>query len=141
MASLGGDTSQAEGAKDRHVPVLISEVIEALKPEAGKVIVDGTFGAGGYTRRILEQGADVIAIDRDPTAITAGQTMEKLFSGRLNLVENRFSALDQAVERYWAKTGKWTASCSISVSRRCRSMKPSAAFPSRRMDHWTCACQ
>ncbi|MFD2653325.1 16S rRNA (cytosine(1402)-N(4))-methyltransferase RsmH [Brucella rhizosphaerae] len=99
MASLGGDTSQAEGAKDRHVPVLISEVIEALKPEAGKVIVDGTFGAGGYTRRILEQGADVIAIDRDPTAIAAGQTMEKHFSGRLNLVENRFSALDQAVEK------------------------------------------
>ncbi|KYB46266.1 hypothetical protein AB664_22685 [Brucella anthropi] len=45
--------------------MLISEVIDALKPETGKVIVDGTFGAGGYTRRILEQGASVIAIDRD----------------------------------------------------------------------------
>ncbi len=98
MASLGGDQSQAEGAQVRHVPVLISEVIDALKPETGKVIVDGTFGAGGYTRRILEQGASVIAIDRDPTAIAAGRVMEKQFEGRLNLVESRFSALDEAVE-------------------------------------------
>ncbi|WP_029662005.1 16S rRNA (cytosine(1402)-N(4))-methyltransferase, partial [Brucella canis] len=77
MASLGGDNSQAEGAEVRHVPVLIAEVIDALKPAPGAVIVDGTFGAGGYTRRILETGADVIAIDRDPTAIEAGRAMEK----------------------------------------------------------------
>ncbi len=97
MASLGGDNSQAGGAEVRHVPVLIAEVIDALKPVAGAVIVDGTFGAGGYTRRILEAGADVIAIDRDPTAIEAGRVMEKQFPGRLNLVESRFSALDDAV--------------------------------------------
>ncbi len=77
--------------------MLIAEVIDALKPASGAVIVDGTFGAGGYTRRILEAGADVIAIDRDPTAIEAGRAMEKQFSGRLNLVESRFSALDDAV--------------------------------------------
>ncbi|MBO1039710.1 16S rRNA (cytosine(1402)-N(4))-methyltransferase RsmH [Brucella pituitosa] len=99
MASLGGDQSQAEGAQVRHVPVLISEVIDALKPEPGKIIVDGTFGAGGYTRRILEEGANVIAIDRDPTAIAAGRAMEKQFEGKLNLVESRFSALDKAVEK------------------------------------------
>ncbi|OYR22285.1 16S rRNA (cytosine(1402)-N(4))-methyltransferase RsmH [Brucella thiophenivorans] len=97
MASLGRDQSQAEGAQVRHVPVLISEVIDALKLESGKVIVDGTFGAGGYTRCILEQGADVIAIDRDPTAIEAGQALVKQFDGRLNLVESRFSKLDEAV--------------------------------------------
>ncbi len=77
--------------------MLIAEVIDALKPVSGAVIVDGTFGAGGYTRRILETGADVIAIDRDPTAIEAGKAMEKQFLGRLNLVESRFSALDEAV--------------------------------------------
>ena len=97
MASLGGDNSQAEGAAIRHVPVLISEVIDALKPKPGAVIVDGTFGAGGYTQCILEEGAEVIAIDRDPTAIQAGRAMEALFPGRLHLVESRFSALDQAV--------------------------------------------
>ncbi|PWL17264.1 16S rRNA (cytosine(1402)-N(4))-methyltransferase RsmH [Falsochrobactrum shanghaiense] len=99
MASLGGDHSQAGEAQLRHVPVLISEVLDALKPEAGKVIVDGTFGAGGYTRHILEAGADVIATDRDPSAIAAGRAMEKLFEGRLHLVESRFSVLDKAVAR------------------------------------------
>ncbi len=99
MASLGGDNSQAEGAEVRHVPVLIAEVIDALKPVPGAVIVDGTFGAGGYTRRILETGADVIAIDRDPTAIEAGRAMEKQFPGRLDLVESRFSVLDEAVSK------------------------------------------
>ncbi|MBV2143940.1 16S rRNA (cytosine(1402)-N(4))-methyltransferase RsmH [Falsochrobactrum sp. TDYN1] len=97
MASLGGDRSQAGDVQLRHVPVLISEVIDALKPESGKVIVDGTFGAGGYTRHVLEAGANVIAIDRDPSAIAAGRTMENLFEGRLHLVESRFSALDRAV--------------------------------------------
>ncbi len=99
MASLGGDMSRAdEGQADaRHVPVLIAEVLDALKPEAGKLIVDGTFGAGGYTRRILDAGADVIAIDRDPTAISAGRAMEKQYKGRLTLVESRFSALDEAL--------------------------------------------
>lgn len=99
MASLGRDQSPAEGAQVRHVPVLISEVIDALKPEIGKVIVDGTFGAGGYTRCILEQDANVIAIDRDPTAIAAGQIMVKEFDGRLDLVESEFSKLDAAVEK------------------------------------------
>ncbi|MEN5276390.1 16S rRNA (cytosine(1402)-N(4))-methyltransferase RsmH [Brucella sp. TWI432] len=99
MASLGGDQSQAEGAQVRHVPVLISEVIDALKPETGKIIVDGTFGAGGYTRCVLEQGANVIAIDRDPTAIDAGQAMVRQFDDRLTLVESQFSRLDQAVEQ------------------------------------------
>src|SRR5690606_42086204 len=97
MASLGGDNSQAGGAEVRHVPVLIAEVIDALKPVTGAVIVDGTFGAGGYTRHILEAGANVIAIDRDPSAVAAGRRMEKLFEGRLHLVEDRFSALDRAV--------------------------------------------
>src|SRR5690606_39582319 len=97
MASLGGDQSQAGEAQLRHIPVLMTEVLDALKAEPGKVIVDGTFGAGGYTRHILEAGANVIAIDRDPSAIAAGRRMEKLFEGRLHLVEGRFSALDRAV--------------------------------------------
>ena len=50
-----------------HAPVLLAEVIEALDPKPGDVIIDATFGAGGYTRAILERGADVVALDRDPT--------------------------------------------------------------------------
>ncbi|PEQ12658.1 16S rRNA (cytosine(1402)-N(4))-methyltransferase [Novosphingobium sp. PC22D] len=54
-----------------HIPVLIEEVIAALRPQAGDVIVDATFGAGGYTRRFLDTGATVHAFDRDPSAIAA----------------------------------------------------------------------
>ena len=56
-----------------HIPVLLDEVITALAPMPGCVIVDATFGAGGYTRRLLDAGATVHAFDRDPDAITAGQ--------------------------------------------------------------------
>jgi len=54
-----------------HVPVLLDEVIAALQPEPGALIVDATFGAGGYTRRLLDAGATVHAFDRDPDAIAA----------------------------------------------------------------------
>jgi 16S rRNA (cytosine1402-N4)-methyltransferase len=54
-----------------HVPVLLEEVIAALRPAPGSVIVDATFGAGGYTRRLLDAGATVHAFDRDPDAIAA----------------------------------------------------------------------
>ena len=78
----------------RHVPVMLAEVLEALAPAPGRRIVDGTFGAGGYSRAILEAGADVIAIDRDPTAIAGGAALVAAFGPRLTLVDGRFSALD-----------------------------------------------
>ena len=80
-----------------HLPVMLAEVLARLAPKPGEVHVDGTFGAGGYTRAILEAGADVIAIDRDPTAIAAGQALVAAFDGRLRLVEGVFGALDAAV--------------------------------------------
>lgn len=54
-----------------HVPVLLEEVLAALRPAPGALIVDATFGAGGYTRRLLDAGAMVHAFDRDPDAIAA----------------------------------------------------------------------
>lgn len=63
---------QAQGERDLHIPVLLDEVIAALAPQPGAVIVDATFGAGGYTRRLLDAGASVHAFDRDPDAIAAG---------------------------------------------------------------------
>lgn len=54
-----------------HVPVLLEEVMQALVPQPGSVIVDATFGAGGYTRRFLDAGATVHAFDRDPEAVAA----------------------------------------------------------------------
>ena len=52
-----------------HIPVLLDEVIAGLAPQSGEIHVDGTFGAGGYTRAILTTGAQVVAFDRDPDAI------------------------------------------------------------------------
>ncbi|RZM19563.1 MAG: 16S rRNA (cytosine(1402)-N(4))-methyltransferase, partial [Sphingomonas sp.] len=74
-----------------HIPVLIDEVVEALAPAPGAVIVDGTFGAGGYTRVLLSSGARVIAFDRDPDAIAAG---EALALDGLTLVAAEFSAME-----------------------------------------------
>lgn len=58
-------------AEAPHIPVLLDEVIAALAPAPGDVIVDATFGAGGYTRALLDAGAVVHAFDRDPDAISA----------------------------------------------------------------------
>lgn len=78
-----------------HVPVLLAEVLEALQPVAGGTFVDGTFGAGGYTRAILAAGAArVIGIDRDPTAVARGRALEAAEAGRFAIVEGRFSELD-----------------------------------------------
>ena len=79
---------------DRHLPVMLDEVMATLAPVPGGVYVDGTFGAGGYTRAILATGASVIAIDRDPSAIAAGAPLVAASEGRLTLVEGRFSELD-----------------------------------------------
>ena len=70
-----------------HVSVLLAEVMEALEPAPGKTIVDGTFGAGGYSRAFIEAGATVIAFDRDPSAQRFAEGMD------VRLVEARFSQM------------------------------------------------
>jgi 16S rRNA (cytosine1402-N4)-methyltransferase len=92
-ANLGEGNSDANGGSVRHIPVLLDGVLKALEPGQGKVILDGTFGAGGYTRAILEAGADVVALDRDPNAIAGGQALVAEFNGRLTLHHTEFSAL------------------------------------------------
>src|SRR5271165_913244 len=77
----------------RHVAVLLAEVLEALQPLQGALIVDGTFGAGGYTKAILDRGASVVALDRDPAAIRGGAGLVAASEGRLRLVEARFGDL------------------------------------------------
>jgi 16S rRNA (cytosine1402-N4)-methyltransferase len=77
-----------------HHPVLVVEVVEALSPKSGAVYLDATFGRGGYSRAILDAApCQVIAIDRDPDAIAAGQDMISEYQGRLTLMEGRFSDL------------------------------------------------
>ncbi len=84
----------------RHVPVLLPEVLTALIPQAGQRFIDGTFGAGGYTAALLDAAPDVrvLAIDRDPTAIAAGQALVHSSGGHLTLMEGRFAELDRLAE-------------------------------------------
>ena len=78
-----------------HVPVLLEEVMEALAPAPGDVIVDATFGAGGYARAFLDAGATVHAFDRDPDAIAAGRAWRESRADppRLVLHPRRFSEM------------------------------------------------
>ncbi|ADL02091.1 16S rRNA (cytosine(1402)-N(4))-methyltransferase RsmH [Brevundimonas subvibrioides] len=79
-----------------HAPVLLAEVLEALAPKAGDVIIDATFGAGGYTRAILATGATVIALDRDPTVQPHADAVANDHPGRFTLVRTPFSGLADA---------------------------------------------
>jgi 16S rRNA (cytosine1402-N4)-methyltransferase len=80
-----------------HLPVLLDAVIAALAPAPGETHVDGTFGAGGYTRALIARGARVIAFDRDPDAIRDGQAAVEAGDGRLELVPERFSMMAPAL--------------------------------------------
>ena len=79
-----------------HVPVLVSDVIAALELSHGDTAVDGTFGAGGYTRAMLCAGAGrVIGFDRDPDAIEAGTSLVP--DPRLTLFNENFSQMDRVL--------------------------------------------
>jgi len=85
-------------APSSHIPVLLEEVVDALRPAPGETHVDGTFGGGGYTRAILDRGAArVFAFDRDPDAIQYGEALAATCGGRLTLVPERFSRMRQAL--------------------------------------------
>ncbi|UXN75491.1 16S rRNA (cytosine(1402)-N(4))-methyltransferase RsmH [Devosia sp. A8/3-2] len=85
------ETSQNAGP---HIPVLLDEVLAALAPLEGKRIVDGTFGAGGYSRALLQAGAHVVAIDRDPSVRPFADALTAEFPAQLTFVPGTFSELD-----------------------------------------------
>src|SRR6187401_1250594 len=91
----GGDGSAVAGGPALHIPVLGRHAIGFLNVRIGGVYIDGTFGAGGYTRAILAAAdCKVIGIDRDQTAIALGADLVEQAGGRLTLIEDRFSNLD-----------------------------------------------
>ncbi|HMH73062.1 MAG TPA: 16S rRNA (cytosine(1402)-N(4))-methyltransferase RsmH [Bradyrhizobium sp.] len=78
----------------RHIAVLGRQAVEMLSPRDGGIYVDATFGAGGYSRAILDTaGTRIIGIDRDRSAITGGFDLVDRSDGRLTLVEDKFSNL------------------------------------------------
>jgi len=83
--------TSAAGGPVRHVPVLLPEVIDALKPRANGISIDTTFGAGGHTQALLESAqCIVLAIDKDPDAIAGGRELVEKSDGRLTLVQGAF---------------------------------------------------
>jgi len=82
-----------------HIPVLLDEVIAAIAPKPDMAIIDATFGAGGYSRALLDCGARVFGFDRDPNAIRDGAGMVAQFDGRLSLHPERFSSMREEMAR------------------------------------------
>jgi 16S rRNA (cytosine1402-N4)-methyltransferase len=80
-----------------HVPVMLPQVLAALKPQAGQTIIDGTFGAGGYSAAILDAGATVIGLDRDPSVRPTADMLAARHGARFTFVETEFSALDTVI--------------------------------------------
>jgi 16S rRNA (cytosine1402-N4)-methyltransferase len=114
----------AAGGPVRHVPVLLQEIIDALEPRENGIYIDGTFGAGGTSRALLESAeCIVLAIDKDPDAIAGGGELKRDSADRLTLVQGA-SALP-----------------SISASPPCSWMKHRAAFPFKATGRSICACR
>ena len=81
-----------------HIPVLLRPLLDAVAPVHG-VWVDGTLGAGGYTRALLEAGAErVIGVDRDPLALDIAREWGADYGARLQLVQDTFSHMDDHVQ-------------------------------------------
>jgi 16S rRNA (cytosine1402-N4)-methyltransferase len=84
-------------APSEHVPVLLPEVLRALAISPGMLVIDGTFGAGGYSRAFLEAGARVVAFDRDPSAAAFAEPLASDWP--LRLVRAPFSAMSEEIGR------------------------------------------
>jgi 16S rRNA (cytosine1402-N4)-methyltransferase len=88
-----------QGAEQEHIPVLLAEVVEMLKPHDRAVYVDGTFGGGGYTAALLSTADCVVwAIDRDPHALERGTALAAQYPSRLHLIAGRFGDMAELLQ-------------------------------------------
>jgi 16S rRNA (cytosine1402-N4)-methyltransferase len=91
----GRGSTAAVGGPARHIPVMLSEVLQALQPKSGEIIIDGTFGAGGSSEAALQQSdCKIIAIDRDEEAFRLSGKLADKYPGRLMAVLGRFSEME-----------------------------------------------
>jgi 16S rRNA (cytosine1402-N4)-methyltransferase len=95
MMAGRGSNMAAVGGPARHIPVMLEEVLAALQPKDGDIVVDGTFGAGGYTKAILDAAdCKVIAIDRDAEAFRLGGQLAEAYPGRLIAMLGRYAEME-----------------------------------------------
>ena len=82
-----------------HVPVMLNEVIEALRPVAGETYLDGTFGAGGYSRAILDAAdCTLIGVDRDPSVLPNVERLKADFPERFLFAQSAFSDMEAVAQ-------------------------------------------
>lgn len=99
MAALNPPAERASSGSD-HISVMLDEVIEALDPASEGTFVDGTFGAGGYSRAILQKNVSMLwAIDRDPTVVVAAKKLEQEFPGKFTLLQGCFSDMEKLLRK------------------------------------------
>ena len=93
-----------KSTKSAHIPVRMTEVIEALLPHEGGIYVDGTFGRGGYSEALLKAAdCNVWGIDRDPEAVQAGQQLEQVWPDRFKMIEGRFGDMETHLHHHGVK--------------------------------------
>jgi 16S rRNA (cytosine1402-N4)-methyltransferase len=81
--------------KQAHISVLLEEVVTALAPRNGAIFVDGTFGAGGYSKALLDAApCRVFGIDRDPSAVATGRELAKRYEGRFDILAGCFGDME-----------------------------------------------
>ncbi len=91
-------SSEKNISSGTHKPVMLAEVVSALSPVSGERYLDATFGAGGYSSAILAAAdCQVVAIDRDPTAVARGRQLEPENAGRFRIFEACFSGMEEAL--------------------------------------------
>jgi len=83
-------------SKRPHIPVMLDEVLAAIRPRDGETYLDGTFGNGGYTQALLDAAeCNVIALDRDPNVALRAKELARHYGERFHLIETAFSRMDQ----------------------------------------------
>jgi 16S rRNA (cytosine1402-N4)-methyltransferase len=92
------DTSDQPPGRAPHIPVLLAPILSLCAPITGRWL-DGTFGAGGYARALLDAGAEVVGVDRDPQALDMAEAWRGAYGDRLTLVAGNFSSLDTYVDQ------------------------------------------
>jgi len=84
----------------KHTPVLLNEVINAINPQSGKLYFDATFGWGGYSEKLLDTCAcKVIAIDQDPSVKDKASELKKKYGDRFNFIESKFSEITTVLKK------------------------------------------
>lgn len=82
-----------------HTPVMAEEIVALLRPAPGMIFLDGTAGGGGHTEKLLQYGAEVIALDQDADAIARCQQRLAAYSSRLHLCEANFDEADDVLDQ------------------------------------------